>query len=551
MGKGESLSALRRNSGIITTVIAAVGFYVLNVLTPEYHDDYVYKFMMVDGAADFTRPIGSVADILLSQAHHYMAVNGRSVTHCLVQLFTGLLGKPVFNVLNTLVFAAFIYLLQRNVGGKVHHNRLLPVAATLALVLLLPRFKDTFLWMTGSVNYLWSATGAVAFIGIYERQRDDRVDKRLWWILPLALLLGWTHEGITVPLGAALVVTQIMRRRSRHSQGWWLAGAFMAGACLAALAPGTIARSAAQGGFGASALGLKVVNLFTILSQLKLIYIALIAGVCLWAVNRPQAKRVLADNAFLLVAIVIAGAIALVAGIASTRTAFGMELFSLILALRLIAELLPWSRKRLMRWCGLLVVGALIVFYGMLLYHTTLSWTEAQRLTYQIENTHDGIIGTHEHDCGPVTDYVCTMISRDATAGAVNYDAHGWPASMAATYHRDSLVFLPQAFLDDLKRHPERYETLDRQTPFEFYVQRLGAQQSVQEVRFTLGPADYSALPFYFRPVARCMNRYTDSEVTSDKWAIVTLYGKRYLLIKKIHEHGLDGRVTDIKIISR
>jgi hypothetical protein len=65
-------------------------------------------------------------------------------------------------------------------------------------------------------------------------------------------------------------------------------------------------------------------------------------------------------------------------------------------------------------------------------------------------------------------------------------------------------------------------------------------------VTFLLSPADFDSLPFFFRPVARHMNRYTATEVVSEKWATVKLFERNYLLIKK--DHDLDSRLNDVRI---
>jgi len=129
----------------------------------------------------------------------------------------------------------------------------------------------------------------------------------------------------------------------------------------------------------------------------------------------------------------------------------------------------------------------------------------------------------------------------------VNYDPKGWPASIAATYHCDSLVFLPQAFLDDLKEHSDKYEQLDFDTSLEFFVQHIGKNEEINEIRYRLLPFDFSSLPFFFRPIAMKMKRYNQSSVATTKWATVTLYGKRYLIIKRDHDY--DNRLLDIQII--
>ena len=39
-------------NGIIMMAIVAVAFGVLNFLTPQYHDDFVYKFMFEGGSVN-------------------------------------------------------------------------------------------------------------------------------------------------------------------------------------------------------------------------------------------------------------------------------------------------------------------------------------------------------------------------------------------------------------------------------------------------------------------------------------------------------------------
>ena len=588
------------NSGIIMMAIIAVAYGVLNFLTPLYHDDFVYKFMFEGGAVNYDHPIGNIGDIVASQVDHYTSVNGRSIVHFLVQLFTGLLGKTVFSLFNVIVFCAFIFLLKRQSNSStrlegdakfcVSTLRMSRPATTsargrdarfcvstlviLVLVLLMPRFKDTFLWMTGSINYLWSATAALGFLLIYEKRRERAMDRSLLPMLLVAFLLGWTHEGITLPLAASLVLINLfsIKKNRGRVQGLWLALAYLAGGCVIALAPGTIARSGMGGGLTPSILGLKVITGFVVLAKLRIIYLALLATVIAWFTRRDVAKLVLKRNSYLILAMFLSLGIVFTSGLESSRTAFGLELFAMIYLLRLLAECWedhcrdakscvskgrqsiscvtkvkrPRQGEALQRLGDIVLTIGLIVFYALLLRHTIASWQESQRLIAKIERTTDGIIGTREHDAGIFSSHICTMLSLDSTVNAMNYDPHGWPASIAATYHRDSLVFLPQAFLDELRAQPERHDSLSLDTPYEFYVQRIKDDAVIKQVDFLLEPNDFSDIPFVFRPIARRMNRYTDTTVTTSKWVTLSLYGRRYLLIKR--DHQLAHRLKAIRV---
>lgn len=531
-------------------VIAVVAFAVLNFLTPEYHDDFVYKFMFEGGTVNYDHPVRSIGDIVVSQVEHYQSVNGRSLVHFLVQLFTGVLGKPVFNIVNAIVFGLFLLLLKRYAFRQTlrQGRELFAVSLTLVLVLLLPRFKDTFLWMTGSVNYLWSATAALLFLLMYERRRERTADKSL--VLPVigTLMLGWTHEGITLPLGAALTIISLVSfKKNRDKQGLWLALAYLGGAILTALAPGTIARSGMTGGLSASAFGLKFIAGLTIMGKLRLVYIALLVGIILWFTDRSAVKRAMARDGHLPLAALLSLIVIFSSGQTLTRAAFGLELFSLVFVLSLIGEAMNKWNVNVVKWCGIGLTVALVAFYALLLRHTIPSWQESQRIISQIEQTTTagGIIGTQEHNAGILNNYICTMLTRDATANAVNYNPKSWPASIAATYHRDSLVFLPQAFIEDLKSHPNRYDSLDLNTPWEFYIQRIDEDTVINSVTFNLDSNDFKDVPALLRPIARRMNRYADTSIPTTKWTTITLYGHRYLFIKR--DHTLHPRLLNIR----
>ena len=560
-------------NGIIMMAIVAVAFGVLNFLTPQYHDDFVYKFMFEGGSVNYDHPVRSIGDIVASQVEHYHSVNGRSIVHFLVQLFTGLLEKTIFNLFNVIVFCAFIYLLKKQSTGSTRQERdarfCVSTLVILVLVLLMPRFKDTFLWMTGSINYLWSATAALGFLLIYEKRRERVMDWSLLPMLIVAFLLGWTHEGITLPLAASLVFINLLSlKQSRgREQGLWLALAYLAGGCVIALAPGTITRSGMGNGLTPSTLGLKVITGFAVLAKLRIVYLALLITAIAWFVRRDTAKQIIRHNSYLILAILLSLGIVFASGLESSRTAFGLELFAMIYLLRLLYKwweddcrdakscvskgrqsisCVSKGSKALRYWCNIGLTIGLVIFYALLLRHTIASWQESQRLIAQIEHTTDGIIGTCEHDAGIFSSHICTMLSLDSTVNAMNYDPHGWPASIAATYHRDSLVFLPQTFLDELKAQPGRYDSLSQDLPYEFYVQRIEDDAVIKQVDFLLEPNDFSDIPIVFRLIARHMNRYTDTTVTTSKWVTISLYGRRYLLIKR--DHQLAHRLKAIRV---
>ena len=156
-----------KNKRLVAITIAAVTavMWALNSIVPEMADDYWYKFVYVDGPMNDMvpdHPVQTLGDIFRSEYNHYFGVNGRSVVHAVVQLFTALIGKHVFNFVNALMFVVLGVLLTRLASMRLTPLNLLFCCS--AVLLLYPAFGETMLWMTGSINYLWPSAGICALL---------------------------------------------------------------------------------------------------------------------------------------------------------------------------------------------------------------------------------------------------------------------------------------------------------------------------------------------------------------------------------------------------
>lgn len=137
--------------------------FLCNHWTDLIADDYRYCFSY----ADDTR-IETVAQIIPSMAAHRQSMNGRVVPHFLVQLFL-MLPKGVFDLVNSLFFALLVWLLHELAVGKGLPNPVLACVLFFAFWAFQPDFGQVFLWLTGSVNYLWC--------GVFS----------LLWLLPMVM----------------------------------------------------------------------------------------------------------------------------------------------------------------------------------------------------------------------------------------------------------------------------------------------------------------------------------------------------------------------------
>ncbi len=134
-------------------VLAFLAIWALNALTPLLADDYSYMYSFATGER-----VTSLGQFFASAKAHYTLMNGRIFTHVLMGHGAALMGKGLFNILNTLVFLAFVYGLYRLAGSPKKYDWLLLLALFASVFLVVPVFGATILWVSGALSYLWGVT---------------------------------------------------------------------------------------------------------------------------------------------------------------------------------------------------------------------------------------------------------------------------------------------------------------------------------------------------------------------------------------------------------
>ena len=239
---------------ILAAVFAVM--LVLNLLTPMLADDYMYSFRFDTGAR-----IASVGDIFPSLAAHAVTMNGRLVPHFFVQLFT-LFPRAVFGIVNALMFMALllgIYRLSVREGKSFDWMLLLTVSG--AVFLFPPIFGQSFLWLAGSVNYLWCDTLMVwLLVPFADLVFRDRPLKSAWKAVVMtigALLLGNMSENVSACAALMMGLCVLWRMLNHKKVFAWMAvttAATLAGWLALMLVPAnraSVARS--SGGLNALA----------------------------------------------------------------------------------------------------------------------------------------------------------------------------------------------------------------------------------------------------------------------------------------------------------
>lgn len=512
-------------------LVIAIAFYIWNCISPEFSDDYGYKFMFTTKKhPDLSIPIKSIGDICVSQWNHYFSFNGRILIHFFAQLWTALLGKELFNVFNALILVAFVILLQKYIQKK---GQMFWMLISVALILLLPHFNETYLWMTGSMNYTWTAVAMLIFLLLFRRLKNREV--KIWqgalYVFG-GLLLGWTHEGISFPLAVALVCVGLKEQcfKRRDAQFYWVLG-FVLGACFCAFSPSTINRASVSDAQITlfRLLFLKSLAFPRVIIGLRIVYLLLILLCVLHKKSKEQFYQIVKENKILLLAIPVSLGISFVSGLGTTRAAYGAEFFSMLILLSALAKCKisnQWKNR-----IACILAPLLVLFVATAQCYAYDVYRESKNEIRQIK-AKQHIIKTEACSMPSVfADYTRTL-TTGGTLCMVN--CKNWENRIIAdAYHSDSILFLPEPFVRKTVVGDRSLDEFNVNSPYPFYAKRIKADAKVNKIKVLLHSTNFATLPFWLRPFARHYGKYTATEYEESRFSIVKIGKWHYLLVLK------------------
>jgi hypothetical protein len=212
-------------------------FFTLNVFTPLTGDDFSYS-----------NGITSIANILAAVKSYYLGWGGR-ITGAFLTHFCLLLGKGFFNIANTFVYTAFIILIVFHITGSI--KKITPFFFFIISIFIwffVKSWGNTFLWLTGTTQYLWTLVLILIFLLPYRIKPDTMNIPLLFCFFLFSVIAGCTNEnsgaGILVFLAAYFF---IKHREKEKIKLYEILGAvgFFAGFALLIAAPGNFVRLAA------------------------------------------------------------------------------------------------------------------------------------------------------------------------------------------------------------------------------------------------------------------------------------------------------------------
>ena len=216
-----------------------------HMATPFMRDDLWYATNLVTG-----EKISSVPDIVESMIWHYYNWGGRIVNHAILQalLSLGELTADLFNIIATALLGLVI------VHTAKAKNSLMFLLSEALIVAFNASLFFSVLWESGSVNYLYSTSWILLYVMVIIKELDPikenttkgKAIAKCFWIVPLALIAGWSTENMGPTCFVLTVGTIIFLAVKKKKIPIFLyEGAFMTlvGSALLILAPGNFVRN--------------------------------------------------------------------------------------------------------------------------------------------------------------------------------------------------------------------------------------------------------------------------------------------------------------------
>ena len=245
----DKLERFNRSRTAAVLVLAGI-FLLLFFCTHETDliaDDYRYCFSYADDSR-----MESIAQIFPSMAAHRQTMNGRVVPHFLVQLFL-LLPKGVFDLVNAAVFTALVWLIGFTAGRGTRPNALLLLCVFGCLWLLQPDFGQVFLWLTGSINYLWCGVLCLLWLlpwaGYYLTGRSPSKLTRIAFVLFSFPIGAYSENGTVAMVAMALLFLLLLWLERKQTPPLWMLlslAVMLAGFLTMMLAPAESANKSAE-----------------------------------------------------------------------------------------------------------------------------------------------------------------------------------------------------------------------------------------------------------------------------------------------------------------
>lgn len=203
-----------KNQIKIMLLLIFISMLALNFLTPLLADDYSYGLNLAN------KKLTGIIDIYNYQIWHYFNWGGRTIAHTFAQTLL-MFPKAIFNIVNSIIYTCLVYLIylhgKLNRREKNPRNSYLILLIHLILWFIIPVFGQSFIWLIGSCNYLWTTVIVVYFLLLFRKNEKENKWYKIIIMFLIGILAGWTNEntsaGLIVILFSTLIIDKITTKK--------------------------------------------------------------------------------------------------------------------------------------------------------------------------------------------------------------------------------------------------------------------------------------------------------------------------------------------------
>ena len=488
------------------------------------------------------REIDSFRDFIQSRYNHYMEQNGRIFPETVANLF-GVIGKEYFNVLNGVMFVAFIHLIIKNWGMDAKARLQNVIVVSFIILLLYPGFTDCFLWMSGSCNYLWSAVAVLFYWNRFKAMNESTVIPCLL-LFVLGVLCGVCNEAIVFPFVFGISLYALIHRKELRGVHYYMLVGLFIGTILLISCPALWERvsyvSMQDGELSLGSAAISKIRLSYKHETILLVFLLFLAF--FMCTNKHMCMDFVKENTVLLIMLCISCVLILFSKSLYERSNFGTNLLSIILLLRLLSF---FVQRTWPKYIVIILVGCSITTPLLAIPYCVKNYQEYEDIEHVITTNNSEIIPTCEvHPMNVLSRFVGRCIPSDNNGLVKTYDASFYVNKYIATYyHKPSVIFVPSIILEDIQKGLIK-DDFNYKKEYPYYVKKQSG--NVSQVTYKLRPIEKDDIPFLFRNVSRFMKKYTLTEVQAFSYGVVVINGISYLFVDR--NANIDGRIKQIDV---
>lgn len=365
---------------IVTYIFIFITVLLINCYTPFNGDDYKYAFNYSDGSR-----ITNIFDVIESQFVHYKVMNGRFIPHLLEQIFAGITGKWLFNIINSFILIWFIELVTNRLKcySNTKEKNYFRILTFLASLFLFSYPGQTIYWMAGALNYLWPMTFTLYLLTVFEKKQKYNTIL----LFTISLISAWFQEAISIVFCISLILLMLNDKNIRSINNIIIILGYILGTSLIMFSPGTLTRLSGNEVIHSGNFSFIIISkLLCLLESLKKLYIFWITIILIIiSLFKTPIKEFYHKYKLELIIWVTNICFLFILGFSKERVTIMLSIISYILCVRIFFNLFRIQNLSSLLQYLLIVTLMISSIYGILTCYQYNKWVKG--LEYEIDKS--------------------------------------------------------------------------------------------------------------------------------------------------------------------